>query len=88
MPGLSCRWIGTSEDTGSSRSVRCEQEVSWYWRWGDVPTGLVAGRVSDVLSMPPGSIAPRLLSSRDARLDLSPEALAVAESATEPEKGA
>jgi purine-binding chemotaxis protein CheW len=84
---------------------------------GDVPTGLVVDRVTDVLSMSPESIAPprwqrgdgdpvvkglgkrddgvsiildvpRLLSGRDVRLDLSPEALVVAESATAAEKGA
>jgi purine-binding chemotaxis protein CheW len=84
---------------------------------GDVPTGLVVDRVTDVLSMSPESIAPprwqrgdgdpvvkglgrrddgvsiildvpRLLSARDVHLDLPPEALTVAESATAPEKAA
>jgi purine-binding chemotaxis protein CheW len=79
----------------------------------DVPTGLVVDRVTDVLSIPPGSIAPprwqgsdgdsvvkglgkrddavsvildvpRLLSARDIHLDLSAEALTVAEPAVAP----
>jgi chemotaxis signal transduction protein len=70
---------------------------------GDVPTGLVVDRVTDVLSLSPESIAPprwqrgdggpvvKGLGRRDARdirLDLPPEALTVVESATAPEKAA